>query len=178
MAAAQARAQALAFLEEFEEMFCTLLLCGFTSPVQHFCLIKQEGLDMLASFGDIPDEMFDRTVCTWENKDAHNPISFGIVRLQKLKAVAFLWVRKCQLEGTPIVVADLNPDVIQRMGKEKSMAKKEERQDAKAALLLAASRLQTVHPVGAFVVELSWFLSWSFEDPIVVRDSPKRCQPR
>jgi hypothetical protein len=46
-----------------------------------------------------------------------------------LKAVAF-WVRKCQREGTPIAVADLNPDLIQRMSKEKSLAEKEERQDA------------------------------------------------
>jgi hypothetical protein len=54
--AAAAEAQALAFLANFEEMDHTLLSCGFTSPVQHFCLIDQEGLDTLELFGDIPDD--------------------------------------------------------------------------------------------------------------------------
>jgi hypothetical protein len=121
-AADAAEAQALAFLAGFEEMDRTLLLCGFTRPVQRFRLIDQEGLDTLESFGDIPDETFDRTARTWESKDNRNRISFGIGRLQKLKAVAF-WVRKCQREGMPINV--------QRMGKEKLLAEKEERQDAK-----------------------------------------------
>jgi hypothetical protein len=86
---AAAEAQALAFLADFEEMDRTLLLCGFTSPVQRFRLIDQEGLDTLESFGDIPDDTFDRTTRTWENKTAPNRISFGIGRLQKLKAVPF-----------------------------------------------------------------------------------------
>jgi hypothetical protein len=128
--AAAAEAQALAFLADFPEMDRTLTLCGFTSPVQRFRLIDQEGLDTLESFGDIPDGTFDRTARTWESKDNRNRISFGIGRVQKLKAVAF-WVRKCQREGTLIAVADLNPDLIQRMGKEKLLAEKEERQDAK-----------------------------------------------
>jgi hypothetical protein len=50
-AAEAAEAQALAFLVDFEEMNRTLLLCGFTSPVQHFRLIDQEGLDTLELFG-------------------------------------------------------------------------------------------------------------------------------
>jgi hypothetical protein len=78
-AEAEAEAQALAFLTGFGEMDRTLLLCGFMSPVQHFSLIHQEGLDMLESFGDIvPDEMFDCTACTWERKDNCNCILFGI----------------------------------------------------------------------------------------------------
>jgi hypothetical protein len=101
--AAVAEAQALAFLADFEEMDRTLLLCGFTSPVQRFRLIDQEGLDTLESFGDIPDDTFDRTARTWENKAATNRIAFGIGRLQKLKAVAF-WVRKCQREGSRLLL--------------------------------------------------------------------------
>jgi hypothetical protein len=116
--AAAAEAQAPAFLANFEEMDRTLLLCIFTSPVQRFRLIDQEGLDTLESFGDIPDDTFDCTACTWESKDNRNRISFGIGRLQKLKAVAF-WVPKCKREGTPIAIADLNPDLIQRMSKKK-----------------------------------------------------------
>jgi hypothetical protein len=69
----------------------------------------------ISSFGDIPDETFDRTARTWERKGERNCILFGILgRLQKLKAVAF-WVRKCQREGTLINVADLSVDLIARM---------------------------------------------------------------
>jgi hypothetical protein len=76
-AAQAAQDQALAFLANFEEMDCTLLLCGFTSPVQRFCLIDREGLDtLLESFGDIPDDTFDRTARTWESRDNRTRISF------------------------------------------------------------------------------------------------------
>jgi hypothetical protein len=44
--------------------------------------------------------------------------------------VLAFWTCKCQHEGTPVAVADLNPDLIQHMSKEKVMAEKEERQDA------------------------------------------------
>jgi hypothetical protein len=125
---AAAQAEALEFLEEFEEIDRTLFLCGFANPIHHFCLIDGEGLDTLDSFGDIPDETFDRTVCMWESKGER--IAFGIGRLQKMKAVAF-WVRKCQREGTPINVVDLDDTLIARMRKEKSMTEKEEKLDAK-----------------------------------------------
>jgi hypothetical protein len=105
-------------------------LCGFANPIHRFRLIDGEGLDTLDSFGDIPDETFDRTARTWESKGERNRIAFGIGRLQKMKAVAF-WVRKCQREGTPIDVADLDDALIARMRKEKSMTEKEEKLDAK-----------------------------------------------
>jgi hypothetical protein len=57
-AAAQAQAEALEFFD------CTLFLCGFANPIHHFCLVDGEGLDTLDSFGDIPDETFDRTART------------------------------------------------------------------------------------------------------------------
>jgi hypothetical protein len=97
-AAAQAQAEALEFLAEFEEIDHTLFLCGFANPIHRFGLIDGEGLDTLDSFGDIPDETFDHTARTWESKGERNRIAFGIGRLQKLKAVAF-WSASVSVKG-------------------------------------------------------------------------------
>jgi hypothetical protein len=114
-AGAAAMIAAEVLLAEFPDLDQMLTMCGFTNAVERARLIEYERFTLLNAFGDYTDTMIESMA---DKNEKHSPVAtrihFGIQRVLYVKAVSF-WVRKQRREGIPVLIENLNPDVITQM---------------------------------------------------------------
>jgi hypothetical protein len=84
-------------------------------------LLEYERFASLDAFGDYTDTMIESMADKNEKRTpANTRVRFGIQRVLYVKAVSF-WVRKQRREGVPVLIDNLNPDVIARMVQEMNL---------------------------------------------------------
>jgi hypothetical protein len=81
-------------------------------------LVEYEHFALLNAFGDYTDTMIESMADKNEKRTPANIcVRFGIQHVLYVKSVLF-WVCKQHCEGIPVMIDDLNPDVIARMVQE------------------------------------------------------------
>jgi hypothetical protein len=110
-----------ALLAEFPDLDQMLTMCGFTNAAERARLIEYERFASLDAFGDYTDTMIESMADKNEKRTpAAIRVRFGIQRVLYVKAVSF-WVRKQRREGIPVLIDNLNPDVIAQMVQEMNL---------------------------------------------------------
>jgi hypothetical protein len=120
-AGAAAAIAAKAFLAEFLDLDQMLTMCGFTNAMERAHLMEYERFASLNAFSDYTDTMIESMA---DKNKKHTPmatcICFGIQHVLYVKAVLF-WVHKQHREGIPVLIENLNPDVIMQMVQEMNL---------------------------------------------------------
>jgi hypothetical protein len=98
-----------------------LTMCGFTTAVERARLLEYERFASLDAFGDYTDTMIESMADKNEKRTpANTRVRFGIQHVLYVKAVSF-WVHKQRRKGVPVLIDNLNPDVIARMVQEMNL---------------------------------------------------------
>jgi hypothetical protein len=119
-AAAAIAAEAL--LAEFPDLDQMLTMCGFTNAVEHARLIEYERFASLNAFGDYTNTMIESMANKNKKRTpAATRVHFGIQRVLYVKAVSFWWVCKQRREGIPVLIDNLNLEVIAQMVQEMNL---------------------------------------------------------
>jgi hypothetical protein len=104
-----------ALLAKFLDLDQMLTMCGFMNAIECARLIEYEHFVSLDAFGDYTDMIIESMADKNKKRTpAALRVCFGIQRVLYLKAVLF-WVHKQHCEGIPILIDNLNPNVISQM---------------------------------------------------------------